>query len=43
MIDNENWNDVLHQHMAITNPAAAVFFLIVIGVGNYVFMNLFVA
>ena len=43
VLDNENWNDVVHQHMAITNPAAALFFLIVIIAGNYIFLNMFVA
>jgi Ion transport protein len=41
VMDNENWNDTLHQHMAAFGTYNALFFLAIIFAGNYVFLNLF--
>lgn len=43
VMDNENWNDTLHTHMAAFNPASALFFLVLILIGNVLFLNLFLA
>jgi len=43
VMTNENWNDVLHQHMAADSIAACIFFVVLVVVGNYIFLNLFLA
>ncbi|RYY32687.1 ion transporter, partial [archaeon] len=41
--DNENWNDTLTTHMSIYGGASALFFIVVIVLGNYLFLNVFMA
>jgi Ion transport protein len=41
VMDNENWNDVLHLHMAAFGPWSSLFFIAIIILGNYIFLNLF--
>jgi hypothetical protein len=43
LIDNENWDMTLNVHMGAFGPAAALFFVAVLIVGNYVFLNVFIA
>ena len=38
--DNENWNDVLYGHISAFGNSSALFFLAVIFVGNYFFLNM---
>ena len=39
----ENWNQVMYDGMRTTNPAAALYFLFIVIIGNYVVLNLFLA
>ena len=39
----ENWNAVMYDGMRATNAAAALYFLFIVIIGNYVVLNLFLA
>lgn len=39
----ENWNTVMYDGMHATNSAAALYFLSIVIIGNYVVLNLFLA
>lgn len=39
----ENWNIVMYDGMRATNSAAALYFLSIVVIGNYVVLNLFLA
>lgn len=43
VMDNENWNDTMFAHTKITNFYYCLFFLLIIFVGNYIFLNIFIA
>lgn len=43
VMTNENWNDVLHQHMASNGTASFLYFVALVVIGNYIFLNLFLA
>jgi hypothetical protein len=39
----ENWNSVMYDGMRTTRPYAALYFLFIVIIGNYVVLNLFLA
>jgi hypothetical protein len=39
----ENWNSVMYDGMRTTKPYAALYFLFIVIIGNYVVLNLFLA
>lgn len=43
VVTNENWNDVLHVHMAYMGTDSFLYFVALVVIGNYVFLNLFLA
>lgn len=43
LVTAENWNNVMYSGMAATSPAAALWFIATIIIGNYVLLNLFLA
>jgi hypothetical protein len=43
LVTTENWNNVMYSGMAATSPAAALWFIAAIIIGNYVLLNLFLA
>ncbi|KAG2493814.1 hypothetical protein HYH03_008033 [Edaphochlamys debaryana] len=43
LVTGENWNTVMYDGMRGVGPAAALYFIFVIVVGNYVVLNLFIA
>jgi hypothetical protein len=43
LVTTENWNNVMYSGMAATSPAAALWFIAAIIIGNYELLNLFLA
>ena len=43
MQDNENWDGVVYSHMAAFGERSAVYFIIIIVVGNMFMLNMFVS
>ncbi|KAJ9451264.1 Sodium channel protein 60E [Diplonema papillatum] len=43
VITGEKWSHVMKVAMDVTNPAAALYFIALFSLGNYIFMNLFIA
>nr|CAB3227403.1 voltage-dependent T-type calcium channel subunit alpha-1G [Phallusia mammillata] len=43
ILTQEDWNVVLYNGMAATHPAAAIYFITLMTIGNYVLFNLLVA
>jgi Gpi18-like mannosyltransferase len=39
----ENWNEVMYAGMAAVSPWTCLFFVLVVIVGNYILLNLFLA
>jgi hypothetical protein len=42
-IAGENWNEVMYDGIRATNASAALYFLFIVIIGNYVVLNLFLA
>ena len=43
VITGEKWASIMHVAMQQTNPSAALYFISLFSLGNYIFMNLFIA
>eukprot|EP01060_Flectonema_neradi_P030270 TRINITY_DN4362_c0_g1_i7.p1 TRINITY_DN4362_c0_g1~~TRINITY_DN4362_c0_g1_i7.p1 ORF type:complete len:1713 (+),score=278.96 TRINITY_DN4362_c0_g1_i7:1641-6779(+) len=43
VITGEKWATIMHVAMQNTNPSAALYFISLFSLGNYIFMNLFIA
>lgn len=43
VMDNENWDGVLYSHMAAFGGSASIYFLIVIFIGNFFMLNMFLS
>lgn len=43
ILTGENWNDVLYDGMRAINSWAAIYFIILVVLGNYIILNLFLA